>query len=98
MEFEKGQLAVTIDGHVDNASDYPVINWLNQLNTSVIEGYMRKTLRRSEEAETWWLLISTYGASKEVIFGSLGYRCHHKNKFVKEYVRFSEVIVPYVSL
>ena len=26
-----------------------------------------------EEAETWWLLILTYGASKKVIFGCLGY-------------------------
>ena len=26
-----------------------------------------------EEAETWWLLILIYGASKKVIFGSLGY-------------------------
>ena len=25
------------------------------------------------EAETWWLLILIYGASKKVIFGSLGY-------------------------
>ena len=33
---------VTIDGHVDNASDYPVINWPNQLNKSVIEGYITK--------------------------------------------------------
>ena len=40
------QLAVTIDGHVNNVSDYPVINWLNQLNKSVIVGYMTKTLRR----------------------------------------------------
>ena len=40
------QLAITIDGHLDNASDYPVINWLNQLNKSVIEGYMTKNLRR----------------------------------------------------
>ena len=23
---------ITIDGHVDNLSDYPVINWPNQLN------------------------------------------------------------------
>ena len=30
-------LAVTIDGHVDNASDYLVINWLNLLNKSVID-------------------------------------------------------------
>ena len=36
---------ITIDGHVDNASDYPVINWLNQLNKSVIEGYMTKRRR-----------------------------------------------------
>ena len=31
------QLAVTIDGHVNNASDYLFINWLNQLNKSVID-------------------------------------------------------------
>ena len=28
----------TIDGHVDNVSDYPVIDWLNQLNKLVVEG------------------------------------------------------------
>ena len=39
------KLAVTTDGHVDNASHYRVINWLNQLNKSVIEGYMKKRRR-----------------------------------------------------
>ena len=38
---------MTTDGYVNNASDYPVINWLNQLNKSVIEGYMVK--RRSRQ-------------------------------------------------
>ena len=33
---------ITNDGNVDNASDYPVINWLNQLNKLVIEGYITK--------------------------------------------------------
>ena len=33
---------ITIDGHVDNASYYPVIKCLNQLNKLVIEGYIRK--------------------------------------------------------
>ena len=36
---------ITIDCHVDNASDYPVINWLNQLNKLVIEGYFFFLLR-----------------------------------------------------
>ena len=36
---------ITIDGHVDNASDYPVINWPNQLNKSVIKGYITKRRR-----------------------------------------------------
>ena len=38
---------ITIDNHVDNATDYPVINWLNQLNKSVIEAYMTKRRRNS---------------------------------------------------
>ena len=40
---------VTFDGHVDNVTDYPVINWLNHLNKSVItmkEGGIRATLIR----------------------------------------------------
>ena len=32
MNVKYAKLAVTIDGHADNASDYHVINWLNQLN------------------------------------------------------------------
>ena len=36
---------ITIDGHVDNASDYSVINWPNQLNKVVTEGYITKRRR-----------------------------------------------------
>ena len=36
---------ITIDGHVDNASDCPVINWPKQLNKLVIEGYITKRRR-----------------------------------------------------
>ena len=36
---------ITIDCHVDNASDYAVINWPNQLNKLVIEGYITKRRR-----------------------------------------------------
>ena len=41
---------ITIDGHVDNASDYPVISWLNQLNELVIERYIAK--RRRNQTST----------------------------------------------
>ena len=35
---------------------------------------------------------------KKIIFGSLVYPVLHGNKFVQEYLRFSEVIVTHVSL
>ena len=36
---------IAIDGHVDNASDYPVTDWLNQLNKLVTEGYISERRR-----------------------------------------------------
>ena len=37
--------SITIDGHVDNASEYLVIDCLNQLNKLMIEGYITKRRR-----------------------------------------------------
>ena len=51
-----------------------------------------------EEAETLRLLILIYRASKKLFLVPYVIQCYHSNDFVREYLRFSEVIVSYVSL
>ena len=43
-------------------------------------------------------LILIYRASKPVMFGLLGCLVYHRKELVKEYLMFSELIVPNVSL